>query len=516
MSGPPLSPLAAALNEALHRCDPAFSGAGPIIGAALIIGVLTLVPRAERWKARGPSVALSVALALTALDAWLPERFFGRNVHRFAAQFLLLASIGRSGFVLTVEVLWSNRRVRPLPTILKDVIQALVYIVVCLLVLRAAGVEPGSLLTTSALLTAVLGLSLQDTLGNLFAGLAIQAQQPFQVGDWIQFDDRADQVGRVLEINWRATRILTLSQIEITIPNGLAAKSPVFNYSRPAATVRQDVKVVVPFAISPDRARAWMLQAVRHTPDVLSTPEPFVVTVDTNDRGVVYEVRYFIVKFEQRDLISSDVRERIWYALRRAGYSIPVPERRVTVTTLTDSKTDEGSDSVDFRYRLLARLELFSGLAPQQLKKLAEHCRHEAYGHEELIVKQGDRSSEMYVVERGQVRIETEVEGSPAPHIISILGRGEFFGEMSMLTGEVRAASVVATEETEVLVLDRERFAPILEDSPKLAERISEVLTERRDRLREAHGSSLQTGPSERVDQDELLTRIRRFFSLSS
>lgn len=513
MSGPPLAPLAVALNEALHRCDPVFSGAGPLIAAAQILAVLVLVPKDERWKARGPTAALVAAIGLTALDAWLPERVFGRNIHRFIAQFLLLASMGRTAFILAVEVLWSNRRVRPLPTIFKDVIQALVYIVVGLLVLRAAGVEPGSLLTTSALLTAVLGLSLQDTLGNLFAGLAIQAQQPFQVGDWIQFDNRNDQVGRVIEINWRATRIITLSQIEITIPNGLAAKSPVFNYSRPSDLVRQDVKVVVPFSISPDRARALMLQAVRHTPEVLETPEPFVVTVDYDERGIIYEVRYFITRFDQRDLISSDVRERIWYALGREGHSIPVPARRVELIQSADAQTADSRSSVDFRYRLLARLELFAGLSQQQLHKLAEHTRHQAYGHEELIVKQGDRSSEMYVVERGQVRIEAKIDGALEPHVISVLGRGEFFGEMSMLTGEARAASVIAVEETEVLVLERERFAPLLESNPKLAERISQVLTTRRNSLREAQGNSLPSPTI--VDQDELLTRIRRFFSLS-
>lgn len=514
MSGPPLASLAAALNEALHRCDPVFSGAGPLIAAAQILAVLLLVPKEERWKTRGPTAALIAAVALTALDAMLPERVFGRTVHRFAAQFLLLASMGRTAFILAVEVLWSNRRVRPLPTIFKDVIQALVYIVVGLLVLRAAGVEPGSLLTTSALLTAVLGLSLQDTLGNLFAGLAIQAQQPFQVGDWIRFDHHDDQVGRVIEINWRATRIMTLSKIEITIPNGLAAKSAVFNYSRPSDLVRQDVKVVVPFSISPDRARTLMLQSVRHTPEVLDVPEPFVVTVDYDERGTIYEVRYFITRFDQRDLISSDVRERIWYALGREGHSIPVPARRVELIQAADTQATDSSRAVDFRYRLLARLDLFAELSPQQLRKLAEYTRHQAYGHEELIVKQGDRSSEMYIVERGQVRIEANIEGAANPHVISVLGRGEFFGEMSMLTGETRAASVIAIEETEVLVLERERFAPLLESNPNLAERISQVLTARRNTLRQAQGNSLPSPTS--VDPDELLTRIRRFFSLSS
>jgi small-conductance mechanosensitive channel/CRP-like cAMP-binding protein len=475
--------------------------------------MVLLVPRAERWKAKGPLVALLAALVLMALDAAIPERVVGRTLHRFTAQFLLLASIGRSGFVVLVDVLWSQRRARPLPKILRDVMQGLVFALVGLLVLRAAGVEPGSLLTTSALLTAVLGLSLQDTLGNLFAGLAIQAQQPFGVGDWIQFDDDADHIGKVHEINWRATRILTLTQVEITIPNALAAKAPLVNYSRPNHVVRQDVRVVAPASVSPDKARHWMLQALRHTPYVLPAPEPHVVTVDYDERGIIYEVRFFITAFDLREMIKGDVRERIWYALHREGYEIPVPGRRVEVVRRAPQPAKESTDSADYRYRLLSRLDLFQGLTQEQIKTLAQHCRHQAYGHEELIVRQGDRTSEMFIVERGQVRIEADLQGSDQPHIISTLDRGDFFGEMSLLTGEARVANVVATEETEVLVLTRETFAPIIESNPTLADRISRVLAERRKRLHEAAGTSASpVAPT--TEQAELLKRIRRFFSL--
>jgi small-conductance mechanosensitive channel/CRP-like cAMP-binding protein len=500
-------------STALHRCDPVFSGAGPLVAAGLWLALVLLVPRAERWKAKAPLLALLAALALMALDAAIPERVLGRNFHRFTAQFLLLASVGRSGFVVLVDVLWSQRRARPLPKILRDVMQGLVFALVGLLVLRAAGVEPGSLLTTSALLTAVLGLSLQDTLGNLFAGLAIQAQQPFEVGDWIQFDEHPDHIGRVLEINWRATRILTLTQVEITIPNALAAKAPLVNYSRPNQVVRQDVKVVGPLEVSPDKARQWMLQALRHTPFILASPEPHVVTVDYDERGVIYEVRFFITAFDLREIIKGDVRERIWYALHREGYEIPVPGRRIEVINKSEREPKESTDSADYRYRLLSRLELFQGLTQEEIQTLAQHCRHQAYGHEELIVRQGDRTSEMFIVERGQVRIEADLQGSDKPHLISTLDRGDFFGEMSLLTGEARVANVVATEETEVLVLTRETFAPIIEANPTLADRISRVLTERRKRLNEAAGASAAPAVPA-AEQAELLKRIRRFFSL--
>src|SRR5690606_39397019 len=112
-------------------------------------------------------------------------------------------------------------------------------------------VEPASLLATSALLTAVIGLSLQETLGNLFAGLAIQAERPFEVNDWIQFDEHRHRVGRVVEINWRATKVETSDRVILTVPNGVLARAPIMNFSRPTALVRRSVYVDAPFDAPP-------------------------------------------------------------------------------------------------------------------------------------------------------------------------------------------------------------------------------------------------------------------------
>src|SRR5690606_13193402 len=154
------------------------------------------------------------------------------------------------------------------------------YAAVALVVLRAAGVELGSLLTTSALLTAVIGLSLQDTLGNLFAGLAIQAQQPFEVGDWIQHDPTDQEtMGRVVEINWRATRVLTVDNVEVTIPNGALARASIRNFSRPTAEVRRSVTITVAAHVPPNEVHRLFAEAVAGTPGVLSHPAPDVQTL---------------------------------------------------------------------------------------------------------------------------------------------------------------------------------------------------------------------------------------------
>ncbi len=513
-AGPPLAASlrkVQALLHALHRSDPVFGGAGPIVAASLLLSLLVLLPAGERRLARGPLGALFGFGTLVGFDAWLPQGVLGRDFLRFAALFLLLISIGRSGFLLLVNGVWVRRWSRPLPKILRDVIQALVYAVVGLLVLRAAGVEPGSLLTTSALLTAVIGLSLQDTLGNLFAGLAIQAQRPFEVGDWIRFDDKLDQVGRVIEINWRATTVLTFAQVEITVPNAVAAKANIHNYSRPNALVRREVRVHAPYSRSPEQVRSWLLAALQHTPYVLELPHPMVVANDFDERGVEYAVRYFIDRFDRHEMIEGEVRERIWYAIHRQGTTIPVPHR--VLEMVKDGAEANGSESLEYRLRLLSRLEFLQDLPAEELRLLATRCRRLTYAREEYIVQQGDGSRQMYIIERGRVRIETRV--AEQPQVVSMLEPGEFFGEMSLLTGEQRTADVVAAEETDVIVVGRETLAPIIERNSGLAERISQVLAERQRRLREVLGASLAPNPAPSPEEhEELLKRIRRFFSL--
>src|SRR5262249_59228050 len=130
-----------------------------------------------------------------------------------------------------------------LPRISLDIVHVLIFVAVLLATLSAAGAEPGSLLTGSAVLTAVIGLSLRDTLGNLFAGVAIQAQRPFEVGDWIQFDDKPAHIGEVVEINWRVTKVITLDAVEIVVPNAPLGQANIVNYSRPRRWARRGISV---------------------------------------------------------------------------------------------------------------------------------------------------------------------------------------------------------------------------------------------------------------------------------
>lgn len=493
------------LVDVMHRSDPVFGGTGLAVALVMLLSLLVLLPRQKRSALAVPVWLLVGHMVSAAAMLLLPQRLGEQRLVVLIAASFLLASIGRSAFLLLVDTFWGRRSRRPVPQILRDVLQAALFGVIGLLVLRAAGVEPGSLLTTSALLTAVIGLSLQETLGNLFAGLAIQAQRPFDVGDWIQFDK--EHVGKVLEINWRATRVLTIENVEVILPNGAVAKAPLHNFSRPTRRVRREVKVTASYDASPGRVRALLLEGIENARGVLREPPPSVVAREFTDRGVVYDVRFFIDDFDSRDVIEGDVRERLWYALERAGLRIPYPTRRIEFAPPELAALDRPRDAA--AEALLTQSKLFEHLSPEDVQTLARQSTRRLYARDERIVRQGEAGAEMYLVDKGRVRVSTH---TLPPATLADLGRGDFFGEMSLMTGEARSADVTALEETSVLVIDRDALAPILQANPKAAERIGEALSARAESLSASEAPDRKTRDT--VPEQELLTRIRGFFGL--
>lgn len=496
--------------SALGRADPVLGGLAPWVACALLMAAVLLLTREDRRRVKGPFWLLICHLVFVGVLAFIPRGYRSESWVSLIALTFVLASIARSVFLLFAYSFWMRKVARPLPKILRDVIQGFAFSVVFLLVLRSAGVEPGSLLATSALLTAVIGLSLQDTLGNLFAGLAIQAQRPFEVGDWVQLDSQSGPIGRVIEINWRATRVITLDQVEMIVPNGLVAKNPIVNFSLPKAVVRRETEVFATSDLSPELMRRVLLRSIEHVDGILASPPPAVYTRGFSERGMSYMLRYFIERFDRREFIDSAVRERIWYAMQRANMTIPVPRRHIEILDRSEAPpkvTPADRLARDF----IRQNSLFQNLSEESQDHLASACRRKRYAPEELIVHKGDTSTEMYLIESGRVRIELPSEDGRS-QVAGELGAGEFFGEMSLMTGEARAADIATSEETSVLVIDREALVPLLERHPELVEHLSRVLAERRARLAELAMAGLEVPRDSKHDELELVGRIRRFF----
>lgn len=485
------------------------------IGLAALLAALSFVslPRGERYLARAPLLLLGAHLIIRWLEGQTEQRSLDARLLTFFGVVTLLGSMARSAFLLGVMSRVARRITRPWPRILRDLIQAFLYFGVALVALRAAGVEFGSLLATSALLTAVIGLSLQEPLGNLFAGLALQAQPPFSVGDWVQFADGPNGTGRVLEINWRATHLVTIGEVEVIVPNGVIAKAPLKNFSRPTQLMRHDTTLVLPDAVAPHRVQGIVLRALADVPGVLATPPPSVLVGQFIDRGATYAVRYYIDDFAMVEPIEGELRKRIWYALRRERIELPTPRSRVEAMPEALSVTSLARTHVESRPDLPARLgavDFLAGAKPEVLERLAHGTVSAAYAPGETVIREGDSGNELFIIERGSVQVQVQRDHGARTQVAT-LHAGHFFGEAALLREEQRSATVVAVTECELLVISAGAFRAAAELDASLAERLTDKLASRLTELRKAVSNAGRDDDDERRSL-MLIERIKRFF----
>src|SRR3982751_3333080 len=236
------------------------------------------------------------------------------------------------------------------PAILQD------FIVFGLLLLVATFVFHDKLLTTSAVSAVVIGFALQDTLGNAFAGLAIQSEKPFRVGHWIRVGEFE---GRVAEVTWRATKLRTKSGNFVVLPNNLVSKEAITNYSEPAAPTRIDVEVGASYEAAPASVKAAILEALGNSPRALLAPPPDVMLVRFDSSSITYRTRFWIEDYERDEAARDQVRTAIYYAFARHGIEIPFP---IQVEYAREWIGPDLSSRQRSRDRLLAGVDLFAGL----------------------------------------------------------------------------------------------------------------------------------------------------------
>ena len=481
---------------------------------ASLVGLALVLPRQRRSRLRVPAiffvVYISLDLILLAVRTFFPEpdwerrRLFLHNV----VLFFFLAALAQTLFLL-FEVLVLEKLGRPLSKIALDLIQFGILMLALLIVLENAGVKGETLFTGSAVLTAMLGFAMRDTLGNLLAGLTLHLKH-FQVGDWIQFDDKPHHVGKVTEINWRETKVITFDLAEVILPNGVLANACVRNFTKPEPWVRKSIYVVAPYEVPPNRVQEIILEAIRDSWGVLSNPAPLVATNAFTERGVEYVVRLFTVEFGSPERVDGGALDRIWYAFARNGIEIPVATHAVRMTELPAPPTLESPNGrEERRLRLLERVDVFRVLPEPSLRQLAQQVREVIFGRGEVVLRQGDPGQSLYVIDLGEVVISVARDNAP-PVEVNRLGPSAFFGEMSLLTGEPRSATVTTAVQSRMLMIDKPAFEAVMRQSPHLAEAISRVLVERQTGL----ARSIQDSAHKAEAKSDFFRRIREFFSL--
>jgi small-conductance mechanosensitive channel/CRP-like cAMP-binding protein len=382
------------------------------------------------------------------------------------------------------------------PAIVQDAI------VIGMLLIVATFVFKEQLLTTSAVGAVVVGFALQDTLGNAFAGLAIQSERPFKVGHWIRVGDFE---GRVAEITWRATKMRTKTGNFVVVPNNIVAKEAITNYSEPAAPTLLNLDVGVSYSASPFAVKQAMKDAIAQAPHVLRSPVPDVLLVGFDASSMNYRARFWINDYEHDEEAKDEVRVSIHYAFARRGIEIPYP---IQVEYSRDWPAPDPAAERGNRERVLASVDLFSSLSERQRAELAAATTTHTFGDGEAIVRQGEPGQSMYVLCSGRVAVVLE----PGHHEVAVIEQGGYFGEMSLLTGEPRTATVVARGEAVVLELDATLFTRLGIESPLALEQVGLAAVTRREELDRAR--NVVRGADRADAPATFLARMKRFLRL--
>ncbi len=407
-----------------------------------------------------------------------------------------------------------------LPRIMIDLLTAIAILVVFIIVGKRAGFSVAGLITTSAVLTAVIGFSLQDTLGNVMGGLSLQMDKSVSVGDWITLG-AGQPGGRVIEIRWRYTAIETRNWETVIIPNGTLVKSQVMILGRRTGEPelwRRTVEFFVDFRTSPTEVITAVESALRAdpVPRMSERPAAQVLFFGVRDSFAQYVVRYWLTDLNSDDAADSEIRTRVWFALRRAGIPLSIPASTVFVTHETKARESrKASDELEQRMKALGSVDLFGGLPADMRRDLAGDLVFAPFAAGEAVTREGDADDGLYMLVGGEAVVR--IGSGREEREVARLSAGQFFGEMSLMTGEVRTATVVAATDLICYRMDKPSFQRILRETPEVAEQIAEILVLRRSALSAARDEREEVKRNRmQTAKQDLLGKIRGFFGIDS
>lgn len=422
-----------------------------------------------------------------------------------AGIFVLLSLVKNTAFTQREGGHYQTR----LPKLFLDILRLILVVVGSLLVISGVwGGDVTAAVTALGVSSIVLGLALQNTLDNVMAGIAVLFERPFEVGDWVRIGETH---GQVLEMNWRAVRVRTRGNDLIVVPNSTVGKETLINYSRPTRVHGESHVIGFSYDDPPNKVKRILHQVALSTRGVLASPAVAVRTIKYSDWSIEYEVRFFIDDFERQRDINEEFMTKVWYAAKRNRLTIPFPiqtsyEHHMRMPPAPQNRAAEA----------LTKVPVFVPLAPDELEVLSRDTVRQDYGRGERVVHQGDQGDSLFLIQEGTaiVTVRDEHDGERE---VARLSRGEFFGEMAVLTGEPRTANVTAVDDLGVLVIHKEALQQMLEKRPALAQEMAEIMAARKQGLRAI--SEMRTAPPEQRQRiqsgaAELLKGIKRFFGL--
>ncbi len=492
-----------------------------LIMVAMIAGLFLRFRSNDRKTLMATLLLLGAALIGQLASVFIELAGFIRVAASLHEAFLILEGLAviRLIGVFVFRVVLPQLGFKP-PRILEDILVFVAYVGWGFARMHEAGVDLSGIVATSAVITAVLAFSMQDTLGNILGGLALQLDNSVEIGDWIKVDDVS---GKVVEVHWRFTAIETRNWETVIVPNSQLMKSKFSVLGRHGddpVQWRRWVWFNIGFDTSPSRVIQTANNAIRSAviPNMAKTPEPNCVLMDFSDSYGRYAIRYWLTDLQADDPTDSEVRDHLYAALQRANIRLAFPEHSVHV--IKENEKHEQArhlKHIHSRIDTLRKVELFSASEEDELLAIAEKLKFAPFAKGDVITHQGDVAHWLYIITEGNADVYLEVPGQDRRKL-STLHQGDFFGEMGLMTGAPRTATVIAASDIECYRLDKESFQEFVHKRPALADEITKVLVSRRYGLDSMQQDMDETTRASQMAQQhqDVLGRIRNFFGLKA
>ena len=393
------------------------------------------------------------------------------------------------------------------PRIIRNILEFFVYVIAVYAVL--AWVYDQSMtgfIVSSGVVVGVLGLSFQPILGDVIAGIGLTIERPFSTGDWIELENGI--MGEVIGTDWRATQIQTWNHTIHVVPNGKLAGAAIHNYDRPDKVYGFWFYITVSRSVSPTLVKRLLLEAALKADTILDEPSPSVLLWDTEDKPIRYMVFVHCMDYRNSFSARHELLGNAWELFTKAGFNFAASPQDIEIHRGEVHEASEPEAAV-----LIREIPLFEPLSDDERAQLAHDSVIHAFSAGQEIISENDPGGSMYIILSGMVDVRRSLADGRVLDLAR-LGSYDYFGEMSLLTGEARSASVIARTECQTLEVSKELLAPLMSRRPGIAAEIAQIMAERKLKSELLTSESKKTSVTERLKiySDALTSSIRSFF----
>ena len=406
---------------------------------------------------------------------------------------------------LLVDLYFYYRMQREVPSFLRDLATSLVYILFSMISLRVIfHLDISSILTTTTVLTAAVAFAMQTTIANIISGFYVQNDRNLRLKTWIALKDQGI-VGEVVNVGFRYTTLKSLDNARVMVPNNYIMQNVVTNlgYGDASDRTRIVLKVGLGYDLPPEKAIAILTRILKQDKDIVKEPPPSVRLGNFADSCIEYELVYMLKDYHTCYVTKGNVLARVWYAVTREGHSIPFPHREVISKVSREPFVFDGE-----RIRvLLRRTEILQSLSEEELLGLSEQVHIRVFATGEEVVRQNEQGDSLFIVLHGELKVILDEAQ------VGTLSTGEIFGEMSLLTGENRKATVAASTEVHLVEIRKEEIEPLIRSNAALLDRLSAILAAREE-ANIGHRKRMELANADPGRKESFRKRLMEFFNL--